>query len=952
MARGINWHHYQVRRMLGNAFLEIKRVQKWCICIMCSHCDESCIMQCSLITSHPVLLGENRRLVFIRPFLGILCRWLNRFVKKEPNQRVKVGNLPAIGPQPPSRCASVSGVYDIEEYIAAPKFGLKGYIDASVELTMTDSAVSAPPTSAFAAVPRGGPAGCQVVVAPLELKTGRPRDSDTAQALLYLLLMEERYGHPLHWGLLVYKGADPTLVTRTEFELACLMATRNRLAAALARSEMPAITEMKSSCEWCYERTSCMLMHCASGGDSASFLGQSLPGKLRDTVQAAYEATAGHMSAEDAAFVAKWDRLLDLEAASVNKHRPEIWAMTGAEREALGRCLTNLVITRAQPCDAGGWLYTFAKADSSALAVSFPPGEMLMLSVEGRHAGIGRGHLYSCTATEIVVHMDRAIRDGVLRPNGATRTGVPGPPGVSGVSQGPGNGAAGGAVGPVADPSVLWRLDKEEVGTTTSRMRGFLLSLFARTVDKDSGGQETPASLQAARLRKLIVALHQPRPAPPAAQLPANVRAAVEAQVAALALNPEQAEAVRRAVACEDYTLVLGMPGAGKTTAVIAMLRALAAAGKRVLLTSYTNSAVDNVLLKLADVGETNFVRLGREDRVHPGLLPWLPGGSRHGATTAAQLAALADSVPIVGVSALGASDVLVRRRQFDVCIVDEAGQITLPATLGPLLRAKAFVLVGDHHQLPPLVTSKQAAEGGLDEPLFARLAAAHPSAVVTLPVQYRMAADIQVLPNALTYDGQLRCGSAAVANARLDIVMDALPPDTPAWVRHALDPERRVVFLDTAAMESGCAHEVVAGEAVSNPAEARLAIAVLRAAAAVVPSSTLAAISPYRCQVTALERALLEAGLPQVESLTIDRAQGRDKDCVVVSLVRSNAKAEAGKLLMDARRVNVAITRAKAKLVLVGDSSTLCTLPLFERLLGECRQRGWVLPLPPGALL
>jgi DNA replication ATP-dependent helicase Dna2 len=204
------------------------------------------------------------------------------------------------------------------------------------------------------------------------------------------------------------------------------------------------------------------------------------------------------------------------------------------------------------------------------------------------------------------------------------------------------------------------------------------------------------------------------------------------------------------------------------------------------------------------------------------------------------------------------------------------------------------------------------------------------------------MAADVQVLPNLLTYQGHLRCGGDAVASATLGApAFPGVSLTLPAWLYATLDPQRRVVFLDTAALPSP---EVLAGEAVSNPGEAKLVLDVLRAAtAAGVGQHALGAISPYRRQVTIIERCVAEAGLQEVECLTIDKAQGRDKECIVVSFVRSNAERRAGKLLADVRRVNVAITRARAKLVMVGDVATLRSLPLFELLIGECEKRGWV---------
>lgn len=106
----------------------------------------------------------------------------------------------------------------------------------------------------------------------------------------------------------------------------------------------------------------------------------------------------------------------------------------------------------------------------------------------------------------------------------------------------------------------------------------------------------------------------------------------------------------------------------------------------------------------------------------------------------------------------------------FDVCIVDEASQITLPTCLGPLRHARTFVLVGDHFQLAPLVRSHRARKEGFDVSLFRRLCEAHPAAVADLALQYRMNADIMALSNELVYDGRLRCGSEEVAQHGLRV--------------------------------------------------------------------------------------------------------------------------------------------------------------------------------------
>lgn len=136
-------------------------------------------------------------------------------------------------------------------------------------------------------------------------------------------------------------------------------------------------------------------------------------------------------------------------------------------------------------------------------------------------------------------------------------------------------------------------------------------------------------------------------------------------------------------------------------------------------------------------------------------------------------------------------------RRTFDVCIVDEASQITLPTCLGPLRFANRFVLVGDHHQLPPLVRSRDARKGGLDESLFRRLCTAHPLAVVDLTSQYRMNEDIVFLANELIYDNKLTCGTREVAERCLHlpdpsfvnrIHGEGLSCSTRCWIADVLD--------------------------------------------------------------------------------------------------------------------------------------------------------------------
>jgi len=816
--------------------------------------------------------------------------------------------------------ACISGVVDIEEYVLAPSYGLKGFVDASVSIRMglkdVDGKSHLAQTECFS---------------PLELKTGRPRDADAAQVLLYLLQMEERYGSSMTWGLLLYKGTQSPIVIKKQDNLvSCLLANRNRLAAALARTELPPLTQMKHSCEHCFERSLCALTHMSrEQGNIDQFL-EGLPkgSSTYKNLYSSYELETSHLTKNDAAFLAKWDELLDLEGSEGNCKRHEIWSMGGHEREYLGRCISGLVLVESRKAqwnglERKGMLYTFVKSGNKRiLGCSMPYGEPLMMSIEGGVIGVSRGHLFSIDTEKVVVHTDKPLRNGILFPNSTEKE-----LNISSASR------------------FIWRLDKEEVGTTAPRMRAFLFGLFEYSDDPELNARKK-------RLRDLIVALKPPKESSPLSSRQAN---ALAGQKANLNLNDEQESAVARALSAKDYTLVLGVPGAGKSTAVVGMIRALAELGRKVLLVSYTNSAVDHVMLKLASLGFERFVRVGRQGRVHKDLEDFTPSGSRYNARTPSSLAQLVDSIPVIGVSALGTTDPLVRRCHFDVCIVDEAGQITLPAILGPLMRAKTFVLVGDHYQLPPLVASAAAEKAGFGVPLFARLAEAHPKSVVTLSKQYRMSEEIQSLSNTFVYSGKLQCGSRAVAEARLDVREDSLNAalqacsqiqgtQDHAWMYQVLDPQNPVVFLDTC--KAGM-REFSRGDVVENQGEVKTIFNIIETALhAGVPLESMGVISPYRSQVSLLINECSKRDL-SLDCLTVDKAQGKDKDFIIVSLVRSNETKAPGRLLEDTRRVNVAITRAKFKLILIGDSSTLRNLSLFNNIIDYCQGKQWRVELP-----
>jgi hypothetical protein len=445
------------------------------------------------------------------------------------------------------------------------------------------------------------------------------------------------------------------------------------------------------------------------------------------------------------------------------------------------------------------------------------------------------------------------------------------------------------------------------------------------------------------------------------------------------ALHSAQAAALDLADRAEDVALVHGPPGTGKTTVLVEVVRRAAARGERVLACAPSNLAVDNLMERLLAAG-IDGVRVGHPARVLPGLLAQTlearaeaheaSGIARELVQRALQLrrdarkregrrgpgrfsearaaerearsllaeartlearaeAEVLDRAPVVLATLTGLDSQALAGRRFPLAVVDEATQAVEPAALLALLRAERVVLAGDHLQLPPTVLSAAAQAGGLGISLFERLVALHGDAVkVTLTEQHRMHEAIMRFPSEALYGGALTA-HPAVATARLPLPPGADPAEA--------EP---LLVIDT----SGRGFEEATppgSDSRENEGEAALCAAeVERILALGVPPSEVAVIAPYDGQVQRL-RALLaaqvEAGL---EIDTVDGFQGREKEAVVVSLVRANGAGEVG-FLADVRRMNVALTRARKKLVVVGDGATVASHPFYAAFLAHAQATG-----------
>jgi len=381
--------------------------------------------------------------------------------------------------------------------------------------------------------------------------------------------------------------------------------------------------------------------------------------------------------------------------------------------------------------------------------------------------------------------------------------------------------------------------------------------------------------------------------------------------------NEAQNEAVSLAVRAEDLALIHGPPGTGKTYTLARTVRALVAQGERVLLSAFTNRAVDNALEALQEQGFDDVVRVGTETGVRPDMQEYRLKERGEPAATARKLT----EASVVAATTASCGSSVMREQDFDVALVDEAGQLTEPATLAAANRADRLVLVGDHHQLPPVVQAEDVGErddvADLSRSLFERLIETYPAASVMLDRQYRMAQRIQAFASREFYDGELRPAGGEVAGQHLadlpDVTVETLPDHL----------QGRVTFVDPDGEARGN----------TNPAEATAVVETVQSYLdAGVDPDDIGVIAPYRAQVAEINKRA-PAG---VAVDTVDRFQGSSKEVIVVSFVATDSLD--GPLFDDYRRVNVALTRAKRGLVLVGDADALGTDPVYGRMVEWAR--------------
>ncbi|KAJ1938921.1 DNA replication endonuclease-helicase Dna2, partial [Linderina macrospora] len=574
---------------------------------------------------------------------------------------------------------AISKVLAIEENVWSPKFGLNGKIDLTIQTKYRDGTT---------------------LVEPMELKTGRNSQNAAhrAQLVLYTLLLSDRYDVDVGSGILYYpRPNDLFRIPRLVEELQGLMAARNDMTTYIAHAHqtprpLPAPIGNEFTCKFCSFAPTCFVVHRAM--ENGTLKSAKVPAAM-------WDPAVEHLAESHLAFVRKWMALIDGEESDMQRFRSELWKMSAEQREAqTGRCLANMALEPGSFEDSGvfGSYSRYKQAlvpaggepRASMLDSQLSVGDPIIISSEKGHYAFALGYILSFEFNRVVVAINLPVRGIPQRLDGfdpqrnqdfapimeiRARHTARGLEDETVVHPLVPEGAA------MAE--MTFRLDKDEMSNGMSRIRANIMRMF---VEKNGDR----------KARARIVDLEQPS----FVALEESVEARVATAQQADSLNAGQVRVLRRVLAAEDYALVMGMPGTGKTTTIAALVDVLVSLGKSVLLASYTHVAVDNILLKL-DERKVPFVRLGNTTKVDPRIHKYTPSNAN--LSSVHQLDEYFRKAPVVATTCLGVTHPLFAIRKFDYCIVDEASQITLPVCLGPLLAAHRFVLVGDHYQLPPL---------------------------------------------------------------------------------------------------------------------------------------------------------------------------------------------------------------------------------------------------------
>lgn len=791
----------------------------------------------------------------------------------------------------------ITELHDIEETIYDSRLGLKGKVDAIVTAEKHGSE-------------------CKMVrkKVPFELKSGSYRESveNLGQVIAYAMMLatdsefnDDKVEDDAHEfaGLLFYLGDKKVLAVRGGHnERRDLILLRNEIALHWDESLMslPHPTPMTSThCSSCPVLFECCLHLNASDETKPTPLMKAFKAKM-----------LAHLHQSDLDYVFKWLQTLTFEA---KEGENEIGAQAGGAKlnfflvsSGKGRTISSERVDDGRAVSKFRWCGEGSLADALG---QLEPGNLVYVSTNQQFC-VALGSLIDIGRTSVYVATERAI---VLENSQSTRFGL-----------------------------------RKYHSLKNTFLNMSSLSKLMRPEN--------------AKLKELIVDRKRPT-------LPSFHWIDVSEEDNSRHFNhlSLQQKAVALAALRNDYYyLISGFPGSGKTQIIAAIIAYCASAGKSVLIACHTHLAVDNILRRLRQIDDqVEFLRLGRHSDLPGAFSEFDPNGNSYLTdSTAPYLLDRLTTVLVYASTCLGCDNPLLEGKRFDLCIIDEATQTFHTEILRPLFLAEKFILVGDQNQLPPTIRSPKAYSLGGDETLFARLSQIPCNLLQrfkwhgTLTEQFRMNDDIQKVVNDFGYDGQLTCGSEKTRRATINSCLKEDPHKSCAWLDAAVHNslEKSFLIVDTgnvSLLEMSRPITQNTTHGLTNLSEAiimREIIDEMRRRS--TERFSLGLITPFNAQSKLLAEFFNdEITTYATDVKTIDKFQGCDKDVVLVSCVFGHRLSPKKKfnstdteptpnsdrtatILKDPRRWNVALSRAKKKIIVLGDFSSLRVFEPFKKLL------------------
>ncbi|KAI8949005.1 Dna2-domain-containing protein [Xylaria longipes] len=419
---------------------------------------------------------------------------------------------------------SVTKLLDVEEHVWSPMYGLKGNIDATVQVTMKEGSQR------------------RTLTVPFEVKTGKnATPNHMAQTALYNLLLSDRYDIEIVYGVLYYMETSQTYrIPTIRNELRHMIMQRNQLACYVRdRSvQLPPMKKSANTCGKCYAKVPCFIYHkLADGGDAET---SGVKGKFEEVVQ--------HLTPTHQEFFLKWEDLLTKEEKESQKLRRELWTMASTEREKVGRCFSNVVIEEGSAFEESDspkinrYRYSFVKENSSSsfsfLDSQLAVGEPIVVSDETGHFALALGYVTSVRKQRISVAVDRRLHNARIRRPGFDESNNQTFASIMEVV--PEGAALAQSQGKIKEAPVRYRLDKDEFSNGMATVRNNLVQVMA---DGVFGSKE---------IRQLVVDLVPPRFKATTTQY------SIAGQDS---LNVDQRRAIQKVMSAQNYALVLGMPG-------------------------------------------------------------------------------------------------------------------------------------------------------------------------------------------------------------------------------------------------------------------------------------------------------------------------------------------------------------------------------------------------------